>query len=164
MSQPGKAQNKKKRGRPTKATPKLIEAILADLAHGLTREQACACNGVSVSALRDWEQRPEFSDLRARAEASRIKYVLTQIEQCDSKTGGDWKRWQWFLQCKFPEQFGAQVKATILAQQNNFQLSEEKCREIDARVKMLEDADSSSDWPPNGVGDSSFETRSNKQP
>ena len=135
MSQPSKAQNKKKRGRPTKATPKLIEIILADIAQGRTREQACARNGVSVSAFRDWEQRPEYSDLRSRAEAARIKYILSKIEQCDSKTGGDWKRYQWFLKCKFPQQFGDQPM--IALQQNNFNLSEERKQEIDARVERI---------------------------
>jgi hypothetical protein len=73
MSEP--KSEKKKRGRPTKATPKLVEAILTDIATGLTREQACAFNGVSITAFREWEKRPEFPDLRARSEAARIKFL-----------------------------------------------------------------------------------------
>jgi hypothetical protein len=94
--------------RPTrKATPALIKAILADLARGLTRRQACAANGIGETTLREWEKRPEFGDLRAKTEAVRIKYALQKIEECnDPRKRGDWKRWAWFLTKTFPKQFG----------------------------------------------------------
>jgi hypothetical protein len=94
--------------RPTrKATPALIKAILADLARGLTRRQACAANGIGETTLREWEKRPEFGDLRARTEAVRINYALSRIEQCNEpRRKGDWKRWAWFLTKTFPKQFG----------------------------------------------------------
>jgi DNA-binding transcriptional regulator YiaG len=148
----------KKRGRPSKATPERIEAILDDLARGLTREQACACNNVNVTQFREWEKRDEFPDLRAKAQATRKLALLKMVEE--SK---DWRSAAWLLERNFPEEFGGQQQPQIFAQQNNFQLSEEKCHEIDARVKMLREADSSSDWPPNEGVDCSFETLSNKQ-
>jgi hypothetical protein len=125
---------KKKIGRPTKATPELLERILEDIAAGLTDEQACAANGLGVRQLYEWQKRPEFQDLRARKEAARIKDMQARIEACDSGSG-DWKRFQWFLKCKFPQQFGDQPLVALT--QNNYQISEERAREIDARVKRL---------------------------
>jgi hypothetical protein len=125
---------KKKIGRPTKATPELLERIVEDIAAGLTDEQACAANGVSVRQLYEWQKKPEFPQLRARKEAARIKDMQARIEACDSGSG-DWKRFQWFLKCKFPNQFGDQPLVALT--QNNYQISEERAREIDARVKRL---------------------------
>jgi transposase len=127
MSEP--KSEKRKRGRPTKATPKLIEAILADIATGLTREQACACNGVSVSALREWEKR--FPDLRAKTQGLRKAALLQRIEN-----SSDWKAAAWLLERNFPEEFGKQKHPQIFAQQNNYQISQEK-REIDVQVRRL---------------------------
>jgi hypothetical protein len=41
-----------------RATPAIINAILADLERGLTRRQACAVNGIGDSTLQEWEKRP----------------------------------------------------------------------------------------------------------
>ena len=130
MSQP-KKKNKKKRGRPTKATPALVEAILADIARGLTREQACAFNGVSASALREWEKR--FPDLRAKAQGLRKAALLQRIE-----SSSDWKAAAWLLERNFPEEFGKQQRPQTFAQQNNYHLSEEKNQELWARVRRIE--------------------------
>ncbi len=62
--------------------------------------------------------------------------MLSRIEACDFKKG-DWKRFQWFLQCKFPAQFGEQAALQIFAQQNNYQISEERAKELDARAQRL---------------------------
>jgi hypothetical protein len=62
------------------ATPELIEAVLSDLARGLTREWACALNGISHDSWARWEKRPEFAELRARAIGARVKYLIGQLE------------------------------------------------------------------------------------
>jgi hypothetical protein len=69
-----------KRGKRIEATPELIEAVLSDLARGLTREWACALNGVSHDTWQRWEKRPEFSELRARAIGARVKHLLERLE------------------------------------------------------------------------------------
>jgi hypothetical protein len=69
-----------KRGKRIEATSELIEAVLSDLARGLTREWACALNGVSHDTWQRWEKRPEFSELRARAIGARVKHLLERLE------------------------------------------------------------------------------------
>ena len=125
---------KRKVGRPTKATPELIEAILEDVASGLTYEQACALHDVSARQVQEWQNKPEFPLLRARKEAARIKDMQRRIMNCTHQDG-DWKRYQWFLKCKFPQQFGDQPMINLT--QNNYQLPEAKAKEIDARVQRL---------------------------
>jgi hypothetical protein len=66
-------------GRRIEATPELIEAVLSDLARGLTREWACALHGISHDLWEKWEKRPEFAGLRARAIGARVKYLLGRL-------------------------------------------------------------------------------------
>jgi hypothetical protein len=132
----------RKRGRPTKATHERIEAIMADIANGLTKEQACACNGVSLSAFNGWEKLPEFGDLRAKAQGLRIKALLAKQEAA-AQAGEQWcwKHYTWSLEKIYRNQYGDSA-ALVLYEQNNYQLSEERAREIDARVqRLLEDRD-----------------------
>lgn len=116
-----------------KATPEVLAGILEDLALGLTRAQACAAHGVHVNSLKQWEKRPEFEGLRAKTEAARIKFLLQKISECDSNSG-DWKRYKFFLETRWPEQFGQGI---LMAQQNNFFLDEVKSRELSDRAKRL---------------------------
>jgi hypothetical protein len=76
-----KNTNQERRGRPTKATPKLIESVLADIAVGLTREWACAAHGISHKTWSNWEKRKNFPHLRARAIGTRIKYLLSRLDK-----------------------------------------------------------------------------------
>jgi hypothetical protein len=140
----GKRQNRRKAigtRRARKDSPEVIESILADLARGLTRSQACAAAGINQETFAQWERRPEYPDLRAKAEAARIKYVLDKIESCDFSTGGgDWKRWKFFLEKAFPKQFGDDPAMLMALQQNNFySLPEEQARLINERVQRLQD-------------------------
>jgi hypothetical protein len=132
----------RKRGRPTKATPERIEAILADIANGLTKEQACACNGVSATSFRKWEERPEFPDLRARAQGLRIKARLAKLEAAAESGNSAWKSYAWELEKIYRHQFGD--TSVTICEQNNYQLSEERARAIEVRVQRLELEDSSS--------------------
>jgi hypothetical protein len=120
----------------TKATPARIKAILRDLALGLTREQACAANGCSLDAFQAWEKRPEFADLRAKAQAARIKYLLKAKDQA-IRQKLDWKGIAWDLEKAFRSQFGDLAKLTIHASQHNWTLPEEKAREIHDREARL---------------------------
>src|SRR5258708_27115581 len=89
--QPKKAQRKRRKrklGRPTKEAPRLFKAVLGGIAHGLTREEACRANGISLYTWRRWERLPEFSGrpdfcgLRERALATRIRYLHMALETC----------------------------------------------------------------------------------
>src|SRR5258708_5691840 len=86
-----KPKSKNKGGRPTKATHERLAAILEDLTLGMTEEQACAGNGVHISTFIDWKNKPEFSDLRAKAQYARLKVLLAKQEN----EPADWKRWGW---------------------------------------------------------------------
>jgi hypothetical protein len=127
------------KGKPrlTKTTPERIEAILADIANGLTKEQACACNGVSATSFRKWEERPEFPDLRARAQGLRIKALLAKLEAAAESGNSTWKSWAWEVEKLYRTQFGDEI---MFAQQNNFYLDEQKSRELsDKARRLLED-------------------------
>lgn len=89
-------QSDRKRGRPTKASPELIESVLADIALGLTREMACASNGISLNTWQAIEKRKQYPGLRARALATRIKYLLQAMEE--NRGFGNWKVYAWMLE------------------------------------------------------------------
>jgi hypothetical protein len=86
----------RKRGRPTKANPELIESVLADIALGLTREMACVANGISLNTWQAIEKRKQYPGLRARALAARIKYLLQAMEE--NRGFGNWKVYAWMLE------------------------------------------------------------------
>ena len=132
---------KRKRGRPTKATPKLIQAVLDDLARGLNREQACAVNGISHDQWEVWERRPEFPGLRAKAVGTRIKSLVTRLEQEENPAVA--RSIQWLLErTKSYENLFAAPAVTFFEQNNNFQFPDEKSRELSARAqRLLEDSD-----------------------
>jgi hypothetical protein len=96
-------KNKRKRARPTKATHGLLKAVLADIARGLNRADACRVNGVSISTWKELEKRSEFPQLRAKATANRILFLIEQVEKSDHKS---FKEWSWLLERTFPDQFG----------------------------------------------------------
>jgi len=125
-------------GRPTKATPERIDAILKAIAKGLTREQACAKNDVSLDQFSEWEKRPEFPGLRAKALASRAESLLDKIE-FDDPSG--WQRLAWLLErpkC-FGNQFVDPTKASVQVNtQQNFVITKEQITEIEAQRARLE--------------------------
>jgi transcriptional regulator with XRE-family HTH domain len=65
-----------------------LEAILADLARGFTREEACQKNGVSEDSLQRWERRKEFPTLRGRARANRKHALLGKVEASKEPLAG----------------------------------------------------------------------------
>src|SRR6516225_5183595 len=91
---------RRKRGRPSKATPDVCDKICEYLGRGLTKEQACALAGTSHDEFEAWAKKNPA--LRARAEATRICALQEKLE-AEPK---DWKQWAWYLERIFPEQFG----------------------------------------------------------
>jgi hypothetical protein len=133
-------QNKPKRkpGRPTKATPELLQAILDDLSRGLTREQACAVNGVSDEQFSQWEKRPEYPGLRARAQATRIR-ALVQLKAIAGEK--DWKSWAWDLERIFPDQFAkpSDSETNINLTQNNNTLNYNDAQSLEDARRALDE-------------------------
>jgi hypothetical protein len=108
-----------KRGKRIEATPELIEAVLSDLARGLTREWACALNGISHDSWERWEKRPEFAELRARAIGVRVKYLIGQLETEENLARA--KSIQWLLERNksYQNQFAPQGDNRFNFTQNN---------------------------------------------
>jgi hypothetical protein len=96
LANPNQKQSKAKRGRPTKASPQLIEAVLADIAVGLTRGWACAAHGISDKTWSNWEKRKDFPMLRARTTGTRVKYLLGRLEK--ETNPGVARSIQWMLE------------------------------------------------------------------
>jgi hypothetical protein len=101
---------RRKRGRPSKATPDVCDKICDYLARGLTKEQACALAGTSHDAFEAWEKKNPT--LRRRAEANRIFALQEKLEN-DPK---DWKKWAWELERIFPNQFADKSKPVVVNQ------------------------------------------------
>jgi hypothetical protein len=127
---------KRKPGCKIEATPELIEAVLSDLARGLTREWACALNGISHDSWERWEKRPEFAELRARAIGVRVKYLIGQLETEENLARA--KSIQWLLERNksYQNQFAPQGDNRFNFTQNNLLFSgtqlEEARRILDA--------------------------------
>jgi hypothetical protein len=99
--------------RPTKATPARIKAILRDIADGLTEEQACAINDLHFTTWIDWKKNTDkFPELRANAQARRIKVLLNQKL--------DWKEPAWDLESNhnFKGQFADPAKIALQLNQH----------------------------------------------
>jgi hypothetical protein len=96
-------KKRRRRGRPSKATPALINRVLSWMAKGMTKEMACSYCGISRSTFSEWERRPEFPDLRARCEGVRFADILAKAEAADFF---EFKKWAWFLERRYPKQFG----------------------------------------------------------
>jgi len=82
-------------GRPTKATPARIKAILGYIADNYTEAQACALAGIHPSNWIDWKKNTDrYPELRAKAEALWIRSKLKRKrELADKKL--DWKEPAW---------------------------------------------------------------------
>src|SRR5258708_14079452 len=127
-----------KLGRPTKATPELIQNVLDLLADGYTREQACAGSGVSDHQFWEWEKRPEFPNLRARAEFARISALRKAKDQA-YKDRLDWKAVAWDLERIFMKQFADPNKAPTLQVNQAFNSLLANDNELaDARARLDE--------------------------
>lgn len=113
---------KRKRGRPRKITPQLVNRILAKLAIGLTKEQACAACGIALQSFQEAEDWSDFPGLRAKATAARAAYLLQRIE----KEPFGWKRFAWLLEHnkayanQFEDTGTRELLRLQLNQQNNF--------------------------------------------
>ncbi len=130
----GQAKPKRKGGRPTKATDERMAAILDDIAQGMTEEQACAGHGIHFTTWYDWKKKPEYANVRARAQYLRIKWLMHKQET----EPVSWKRWEWQLERIYKTQFGDPAKIQINQQFNNGNLSFNETELEEARQRLDE--------------------------
>lgn len=118
-----------RRGRPTKATPEVIEAFGKYMAAGLYVEEAAALVGITRMTVRRWlqwgeealeeagndldkvpeERRPyaEFcATVREKEAAAIARNVALIQEAATSDREGDWRAAAWFLEHRRPDSWG----------------------------------------------------------
>lgn len=91
----GKAGRKPGSGR-LKATPEVIQKILANISRGLTQEKALILAGISRQAMHRWKKanpvlQQKFDEAEAEAEAKLVDTIVTA-------TSTDWKAANWLLE------------------------------------------------------------------
>lgn len=97
-----------RRGRRTKYTPEVVEALEHAIELGSSYKLACAYAGISFETFSVWRNtKPEFSDRIARAEGHGAVELLGKIEKAASD--GDWRVAAWKLERRYPDDYGRQV-------------------------------------------------------
>ncbi len=92
------------RGRPTKRTKTIGEAILASIEKGLPFSLACSRAGVSHEFFVQWRQDdPEFESLVALACSLSVEHNLEVVQR--AAANGDWKAAAWMLERSHPKMF-----------------------------------------------------------
>jgi hypothetical protein len=131
-----------KEGRPTKYTPELVDRLLAALADGLNKTQACKAVGIGVSTLADWlKLYPKLSERLDEAREKARQNALAEIKAAGSK---DWRAWDTWLQRSFQADYKqpgtkVDVKASATGQQATALVctEEERQRLISQRERLL---------------------------
>jgi hypothetical protein len=134
------AQGKDKGGRPTLYTPQTIDRLLAGLADGLNKEQACKAAGIGASTLSDWvERHPELEPQLQKARETARQKALANIKAAGD--GGDWRASAEFLRLGWPKDYrqGSNIKVEATAQAGSgVVISEEDRRKIiEQRARLL---------------------------
>jgi transposase len=105
-----------KRGRHTILTPELREKFMRIIENGNSRRNACDAIGFSESTLYLWLQRAEkepgsefseFSESLKKAEAAAERAAVAVIRSAMTE---HWQAAAWFLERKFPENWGRKEK------------------------------------------------------
>jgi len=89
----------------SKKTPEVIEAVLANLREGLTKEVACSQAGISRVTFYKWcEADPQLAE-EAQAAVDCSQAIL--IKAVTSAAFTDWRAAAWMLERRYPEHFAA---------------------------------------------------------
>jgi hypothetical protein len=114
-----------------------IAKLIADIARGVPDAVACTAVGIHKDTYREWvNTRPEFAQALAVEKQRVIQELLGVV--LAGKKDPDWRAAAWLLERGYPEAFAPRPQQPpIFAQTNNYQLPEEKAKEIDARVQRL---------------------------
>jgi soluble cytochrome b562 len=89
----------------SKKTPAVIEAILANLREGLTKEVACSQAGITRQTLYSWCENDEQLAMEVQAAVDVSQAVLIKAVTTASFT--DWRAAAWMLERRYPEHFAA---------------------------------------------------------
>lgn len=78
------------RGRKSKYTPEVVQALIDAISAGLTNEHACAIAGIHEDTFYTWlNQKPDFSEAVTRARPAGWKTALEVIRR--EANNGDWR-------------------------------------------------------------------------
>lgn len=91
--------------RRSKKTKEVIEAILANLREGLTKEVACSQAGINSRTLYNWCEDDEELALDVQAAIDVSQAVL--IKAVTSAAFTDWRAAAWMLERRWPGDFAA---------------------------------------------------------
>jgi transposase len=98
-------------GRPTKRNPLTEGAILAAVGAGATYELAAKAGGITYETFNEWRKAdPQFSEAIARVE---YEAALSRLNMIAAAARDDWKAAAWWLERRFPESYGRQVRAQV---------------------------------------------------
>jgi hypothetical protein len=107
-------------GRPSKATAARIEALIAALLAGNTREAAATHADIDRTTLYRWLERD--AGLRARVEKAEADAEVRFAAQIARAAGDDWRAGAWWLERRRPKSYGraqATAAAAVEAAEND---------------------------------------------
>ena len=108
--------------------------LIADIARGVPIKIACAAVGISDHTFPNWlDSRPEFAQALA---AKKQEIILEWLGVVLTGTK-EWRGAAWALERVFPDAFAPKPPNVAIFEQNNYQLSEERSRELDLRARRL---------------------------
>jgi transposase len=111
-------------GRPSKRTPEREARLLEALRAGNNRNAACHYAGITPETFSQWQHRfSEFSVAVQKAEADAQVRMVAQIAQ--SAHAGQWTAAAWWLERKFPDEWGRRDRIEITLRQQAEQLAAE---------------------------------------
>jgi len=106
-------KHKSKRGRPTKKTPALVDALVKAITNGMSFRHSCQLVGISYAGFCKWMERGrngeqeyvDFFDRIKSAEALCIENALEVIQK-SALIDKNWTAAAWILERKYPELYG----------------------------------------------------------
>jgi len=116
-------QQKKRKTKPTllEKYPKRVANLLKAIESGLPYETACKLSNIISANFYNWKKWGEearkrgeeniyskFLEKCEKAEAKAEARALVEIQKAGSR--GNWQAWAWFLERRYPDRYGKQVK------------------------------------------------------
>ena len=110
-----KAKAAAKRGRPEKFTPEIAQKITLAVEGGMFPAQAAQWAGVSPATYYSWTKRardgdPEFLEFLESIRTAEASSEISNVTRVRGAAGGDWKAAAWFLERRFRNRWGRNVK------------------------------------------------------
>lgn len=106
-------------GRKTKYTPETVKTLTDAIRVGSSYKDACALAGISHELFSQWrEKHIEFVEALTRAEADAkhqrlMRIFAAGVSTKNGKMQGDWRADAWFLEKRFPQEFGTKLIVEI---------------------------------------------------